>query len=471
MKKGIILYLCIVLQVAHSFGQQQPNIILIVADDLGWTDLQCYGSSFYETPNLDRLAAAGKKFTQSYAACNVCSPSRAALLTGKYPARLHITDWIQGHRRPYAKLLPPDWTMYLPLQEVTIAELLRAQGYATASIGKWHLGDEEKYYPENQGFDLNIGGYFKGSPNQYFSPYNNPRLPDGPPGEELTDRLTQEAIRYMEAHKNAPFFIYLPFYAVHTPLQAKQEDVAYFKKRINTGNRQQNPVYAAMIKNMDRNVGTLLEALEKQNLINNTLVIFTSDNGGLIGNQKDPRKQVTSNYPFREGKGTAYEGGVRIPTIFYWKGNIRPGGVDVPIISMDLYPTIAALAGMNGKNIPGNDGLDITPLLLDRGGLNERNLFWHYPHYHNQGATPYSSVRTADKKLVYYYETGKKELYDLKGDPEEQHDLSSRQPQEAARLYQLLQQWLQSVKAQPPRENPSYDKNREQEKGAYKDPE
>lgn len=469
MKKILILYVIILFQSVYIFAQKQPNIILILADDLGWADLQCYGSTFYETPNLDRLATGGKKFTQSYAACNVCSPTRASLLTGKYPARLQITDWIKGHQRPYAKLLPPEWTMHLPIEEVTIAELLKTKGYATASIGKWHLGHDEKYYPEHQGFDVNIGGYYKGSPNQYFSPYKNPNLSDGPDGEDLTDRLTQEAIHFIDANKTHPFFMYLPYYAVHTPLQAKEEDIEYFKKRINTAYPQQNPIYAAMIKNMDRNIGKLMEALEKYSLDKNTLVIFTSDNGGLVGNQTNIAKRITTNIPFREGKGTAYEGGVRIPTIFYWKGKIKPGIVETPIISMDLYPTIASFASVNRANIPSHDGVDITPLLFDKTDIKERSLFWHYPHYHGQGATPYSSIRAADKKLIYYYETGKKELYDLKTDYEEQHDISSIQPQETERLYQLLQQWLQNVKAQMPRKNPAYDKKREFEKGAYSD--
>ena len=452
------------------FGQQ-PNIILIVADDLGWTDLACYGSDFYETPNLDQMAAKGMKFTQAYAACNVCSPSRAALMTGKYPARTHITDWIKGHQRPYAQLLPPDWTMELPLEETTIAELLKSKGYATASVGKWHLGEEEKFYPEHQGFDVNVGGYFKGSPTSYFSPYKNPRLKDGKPGENLTDRLADEALQFITTNQEKPFFVYLPFYAVHTPIKAKEEDLAHFKAKLDTSKDHQNPVYAGLIKNMDRNIGKLMDKLRELNLSNNTLIIFTSDNGGLIGNRQDRAKQITSNYPLREGKGTAYEGGTRVPAIFYWDGHIKPGSTDLPIISMDIFSTIAGVAGVDKKDMPLHDGADIAPLLLKRQQPSKRNLYWHYPHYHSQGATPYSAVREGDQKLIYYYETGKKELYNLSNDPGEQHDLSAKKKAETDRLYATLQNWLKQTNAQLPVANKAFDKKRELEKGKYQAPE
>ncbi|MCH5598235.1 sulfatase [Niabella ginsengisoli] len=454
-KTGLLVLVFV--QTTFCFSQK-PNIVLIVADDLGWTDLACYGSDFYETPNLDQLAAKGMKFTQAYAACNVCSPSRAAIMTGKYPARTHITDWIKGHQRPYARLLPPDWTMQLPLEETTIAELLKSQGYATASIGKWHLGDDEKYYPEHQGFDVNIGGYYKGSPTSYFSPYKNPRLKDGVTGEQLTDRLADEAIQFISTTHNRPFFVYLPFYAVHTPLKAKDEDLSYFKAKIDTSKNHQNPVYAGLIKNMDRNIGKLINALQQLQLDKNTLVIFTSDNGGLIGNRQNREKQVTSNYPLREGKGTAYEGGTRVPAIFYWAEHIKPGSTDTPIISMDMFSTIAGVAGLHGKDIPVNDGADISPLLLKQEKLSNRNLYWHYPHYHSQGATPYSAILEGDTKLIYYYETGKKELYNLKNDIGERHDLSDKEKGNTERLYLSLQKWLKETNAQLPVINPNFDK-------------
>ncbi|WP_346238406.1 sulfatase [Niabella insulamsoli] len=437
-------------------GAQQPNIILIVADDLGWTDLSCYGSDFYETPHLDQLAANGLKFNQAYAACTVCSPTRAALMTGKYPARTHITDWIKGYQRPDAPLLPPDWTMHLPLEETTIAELLKSKGYATASVGKWHLGHEEKYYPENQGFDINIAGYFKGSPTSYFSPYKNPRLKDGDDGEQLTDRLTDEALAFIAANKEKPFFVYLPFYAVHTPLNAKQEDLDYFQKKQNPEKHHQNPVYAGLIKNMDRNIGKMMARLDKLQLTGQTIVIFTSDNGGLIGNRRQRDKQVTSNYPLREGKGTAYEGGTRVPAIFFWKDHIQPGQAEVPIISMDIFPSIASLAHIDKSKWPQNDGMDLTPFLLKKRAIEPRNLYWHYPHYHSQGATPYSAIRQGDFKLIYFYETGKKELYHLSRDVGEQNDISADNKEKTDQLFAALQQWLRQTNAQFPLPNPAY---------------
>lgn len=270
-----------------------PNIIVFLVDDLGWADTRCYGSSFYETPNIDKLAAKGIRFTNAYAACTVCSPSRAAFLTGKYPARLQLTDWIKGYERPYAKLLSPDWKQYLPLEETTIAEVLKKQRYATAMIGKWHLGDDVKYYPEHQGFDSNTGGTFQGSPPSYFSPYRIARLKDGPVGEYLTDRLTDEALKFISAEKESPFFLYLSFYAVHTPLQAKEEEVKYYKAKINPTAAQQNPVYAAMIKNMDENIGRITDLVEKLGLAQNTLLIFTSDNGGLVRGKEGSKGRIT----------------------------------------------------------------------------------------------------------------------------------------------------------------------------------
>src|SRR5690606_2301943 len=268
-------------------------------------------------------------------------------------------------------------------------ELLKKRNYATASIGKWHLGENEKYYPENQGFDVNIGGYYKGSPWSYFSPYKNPKLTDGKTGEQLTDRLTDEAISFISSNRERPFFVYLPYYAVHTPLNAKEEDIAYFKNKADTNARQQNPVYAGLIKNLDRNIGKLADSLKQLNLSENTLIIFTSDNGGLIGNKNDKRKQVTSNYPLRDGKGSVYEGGVRVPAFFTWPGKIKPGISKTPIISMDIYTTIASAAGVKQEEFPANDGINLLPLLTARSKPEQRNIYWHYPHYHNQGATPY----------------------------------------------------------------------------------
>jgi arylsulfatase A-like enzyme len=328
-----------------------PNIILILVDDLGWTDLSCQGSTFYETPNIDRLAKEGMRFKHGYSACTVCSPTRAAVLTGKYPARLHITDWIAGHQRPFAKLKPPDWTQQLPQEETTIAELLKGAGYATFHVGKWHLGDEA-HWPTTHGFDVNVGGNGRGQPPSYFFPYERdaiklPGLTTGANNEYLTDRLTDEALRIIDANKDQPFFLYLPHYTVHTPLQAKPEKIVKYRAKADTNPKrergmnssQHNATYAAMIESLDESVGRIMKQLDELGLTENTLVIFTSDNGGLTLNQ------TTSNVPLRAGKGSAYEGGVRVPLIVRYPPLVKAGATcDVPAMSIDLAPSIADLA-------------------------------------------------------------------------------------------------------------------------------
>ncbi len=434
--------------------QTSPNIIVLLVDDLGWTDVGCYGSTFYETPNIDKLARQGLKFTNAYAACNVCSPSRASFLTGKNPARLHITDWIQGHEKPYAKLLPPNWTQFLPLQETTIAEVLKKKNYATASIGKWHLGDDIKYYPEHQGFDVNIAGNYLGSPPSYFSPYHIPRLKNGPKGEYLTDRLTDDALQFIRDKKDQPFFLYLSYYAVHIPLQGKPEDVAYFKSKRDSNANQKNAVYAAVIKSVDENVGRVTKLIDDLNLSKNTIIFFISDNGGLLG----IKNHITSNLPLRGGKGTSYEGGVRVPFIVKWKGRINENTVsDVPIIHTDFFPTVAELTKSDISHISNIDGVSITPVLFGGDKLKKRELYWHYPHYHTEGATPFSSVRDGDWKLIYFYETGKKELYNLKTDPGELNDVAAKETKIAETLYEKIKSWKRKVGAQDPVPNPKYD--------------
>jgi arylsulfatase A len=289
--------------------QDPPNVVFILVDDLGATDLGCAGSAYYETPNIDRLAAGGLRFTRAYSACTVCSPTRAALLTGKYPARLRVTDWIAGHKRPKAKLRVPDWVMRLPLEERTLAEALKGAGYATASVGKWHLGEPE-FWPEKHGFDLNVGGSDRGQPGSYFAPYKIPTLADGPKGESLTERITEEAVRFIEAKRAGPFFLYLPHFTVHTPIQAKPEDVEKYKAKAKPDAPHRNPAYAAMIESLDRSVGRIVDVLKRRGLTEQTLIVFTSDNGGLL--------PVTTNLGLRAGKGSAYEGGVRVPAIASW---------------------------------------------------------------------------------------------------------------------------------------------------------
>lgn len=439
---------------AHAAAPARPNVVLILVDDLGWNDLGVTGSEFYETPHIDRLARAGMRFTQAYAACTVCSPTRAALLTGKYPARLHLTDWIKGHDYPKAKLRPPAWTMQLPLEEVTLAEHLKAAGYATAHIGKWHLGGAG-FEPERQGFDVNLGGDHRGQPPSYFAPYGLPRLTDGPAGEYLTDREGAEAARFIAANKDRPFFLNLWFYAVHTPLQAKADLVAkYRRKAAALGGAQTNAVYAAMIESLDAAVGHVLQALEEAGVAAHTLVLFTSDNGGLVLG----RPPVTSNAPLRAGKGSSYEGGVRVPLVIRWPGVTRAGSEsDQPVITMDLCATVLEATGAAPAG-GAPDGLSLLPLLRDPGTrLHRTALFWHYPHYHPGGATPYAAIRDGDWKLVQHFETGRNELFHLREDPGEANDLAAQHPDRVMELARRLFDWQNALRAQWPVYNPDHE--------------
>ncbi len=441
---------------AETAPPRPPNVIVILVDDLGETDLACYGSRFYETPNIDQLAKDGVRFANGYSACTVCSPTRAALLTGKYPARLHLTDWIAGHERPKAKLKIPDWQKFLPFEEITLAEQFKAAGYATASIGKWHLtpglkeGDEA-YYPEKHGFDVNVGGYARGQPPSYVAPYKIPTLPEGPAGEFLTDREANETAKFIEANKDKPFFVYLPHYAVHTPLGGKPEVVAkYQAKTAKTADlKQKNATYAALIESVDDSVGKIRATLRKLKLEQNTIIVFTGDNGGLL--------PVTENSPYRVGKGSAYEGGVRVPLIVTWPGVTKGAQVEAtPAITMDLYPTLLELAGVKPMQSL-VDGISLAPLLRSGAKPDRDAIFWHYPHYHPGGATPYSAIRSGDLRLVHFYEDGRDELYDLAHDVGETKDLAAAQPERAKALRTRLDAWLKSVDAQLPTPNPAYD--------------
>jgi arylsulfatase A len=429
----------------------KPNILFILTDDLGWTDGGCFGSKFYETPNIDRLATQGMRFTDNYSACTVCSPSRAAVLTGEYPARLHITDFIPGHVRTKAKLSVPDWTMHLPLEVPNLAKALKSAGYATASFGKWHLG-KEAFWPEKQGFDLNIAGCDKGQPPTYFSPYKIPTLTEGPPGEFLSDRLTSEAIKFIEQNKDRPFFIYLPHYAVHSPIMAKPEVIAKYKSKVDKQAPYKcKPEYAGLIESVDDSVGRLLAKLDELKLSENTIVIFTSDNGGLAN--------VTTNLSLRAGKGSAYEGGVRVPLIVKWPGVTKPGSVcHTPVIGVDFYPTLLAMAGVMPP--PGVvDGESLEPLLRQSGSMKRDAIYWHYPHYHPGGATPYGAIREGDFRLIEFYEDNHVELYNLKDDIGETKDLAATLPDKTSALRQKLHDWRQHVGAQMPTPNPNYDPN------------
>jgi arylsulfatase A-like enzyme len=437
--------LCLASLLTFLSAAPSPNVIVILVDDMGQTDLACYGSKLYETPHIDRLAKEGVRFANGYSACTVCSPTRAALLTGKYPARLHLTDWIAGHERPKAKLKIPAWQKFLPFEEITLAEQFKAAGYATASIGKWHLtpalkeGDDA-YYPEKHGFDLNVGGYARGQPPSYHAPYKIPTLPEGPAGEFLTDREAAEAVKFIEANKEKPFFLYLPHYAVHTPLGGKPDVIAKYQAKSAKlpELKQKNATYAALVESVDDSLGTIRAALARLKLEENTIIVFTSDNGGLI--------PVTDNAPFRVGKGSAYEGGVRVPLI------IEP----TPAMSIDLYPTVLELAGVKPLQSL-VDGVSLAPLLKSGAKPDRAELFWHYPHYHPGGATPYSAVRSGDFRLVHFYEDGRDELYDLANDVGETKDLAAAQPALAKTLRTRLDAWLKSVDAQLPTKNPDHD--------------
>jgi arylsulfatase A len=472
-------FITLVVSCCLSAADSPPNVVLILIDDMGFTDLSCYGSKFYETPHIDRLAAGGMRLTHGYSACTVCSPTRSAIMTGKYPARLHITDWIAGHQRPYAKLKVPDWRMYLPHEEVTIGETFKANGYATCHIGKWHLGGEE-YAPTTNGFDINVAGTHVGSPPTYFFPYKNingslPGLQEGKPGEYLTDRLTDEAIKFITAAKDQPFFLYMPFYAVHTPLMGKPEKVAKYeaKAKANPENPQHHATYGAMVESLDEGIGRLVAHLENLKLRDNTIVVFTSDNGGLKLNQ------VTSNDPARAGKGSAYEGGVRVPYIFSYPPKIRAGSTsDAAVMSIDLFPTLIELCGLTRKpaaqakhsavNTPIVDGISVASVLTEKGPIDRDALYWHYPHYHPGGATPYGAVRTGDWRLVEFYEDGKTELYNLKDDIGESKDLTISQRSKRDQLLGMLQKWRSQIGAQMPTQNPDYDAQRDAQQPAGK---
>jgi arylsulfatase A-like enzyme len=445
-----------------------PNVVLFLIDDLGQRDLGCYGSTFYKTPNVDRLAKDGLKFTDFYAACPVCSPTRASIVTGKYPQRVGITDWIPGRKDlPEQRLKRPQIKNELALEEVTIAEALKKRGYATAHVGKWHLGGKG-FEPTQQGFDVNIAGDHTGTPLSYFAPFANkagaqmPGLEKAEPGEYLTDRLALEAEKFIEANKAKPFFLYMPHYAVHTPLRAPQALVDKYKTTPTHG-KQSNATYAAMVESMDSAVGRVLKKLDDLKLSENTLVIFTSDNGGLAtleGMQYAP----TFNAPLREGKGYLYEGGVRVACLMKWPGRIKPGSVANDVsCSIDLFDTILEASQQGAKDrpeVPGGkrDGWSLMPLFAgDR--MKQRPIFWHYPHYANQGSRPGGAVRAGNWKLIEYYEDGRRELFDLSKDQSESRNVIAQNPKVAQDLAQQLAAWRTEVGAQMPTPNPDYRPN------------
>lgn len=448
-------------------AEPRPNIVLILADDLGWSDLGCYGADLHETPHLDRLAQQGMRFTDAYA-MSVCTPSRAALLTGKHAARLHMTIWSEGSRNgpKKRKLIQADSLHDLPHTETTLATRLRDAGYLTALVGKWHLGDAS-HYPETHGFDVNIGGTQWGAPQTFFWPYSGsgrfgpefryvPHLEFGKPGEYLTDRLTGEALRVIDHAGDQPFFLYLAHYAPHTPIEAKADDIRHFEAKHRPGQHHQNAVYAAMVKSLDDSVGHVLAHLKQKGLEQNTIVIFTSDNGGYIGTDKGQTVPVTSNAPLRSGKGSLYEGGIRVPLIVRWPG-VTPAAAECqePVVLMDLFHTLTAALSGKPPEEPA-DGLDLKSLLQNaETTLKRDSLYFHYPHYYAT-TTPVSAVRSGDWKLLEYLEDGRRELYYLKDDPGEQTDLAHRMPDKAASLLKQLHEWRTEVRAAIPTPNPNF---------------
>jgi arylsulfatase A-like enzyme len=436
----------------------KPNVILILIDDMGWADAGCYGSSFYKTPQIDRLAAQGVRFTDAYAAGPVCSPTRASILTGKHPARLQLTDWLPGRQdRPSQKLVKPDIQEHLPLGEVTIAEALKPAGYVSASIGKWHLGGKG-YLPQDQGFDLNIAGDAAGSPLSYFAPFRSglhvmPGLAESRAGEYLTDRLTDEAEKFIEANRDRPFFLYLAHYAVHIPLKAKAAMIAKYEAMPKPG-PQTNAIYAAMMESVDESVGHIVRFLERLNLSERTLIVFTSDNGGLSV-KEGPDTPSTSNSPLRDGKGYLYEGGIRVPLIVTWPGAIQGGRVEhVPVCSIDFFPTILELAGATPRS--GLDGVSLAGLLRDTAPPKRDALYWHYPHYSNQGGQPCGAVRAGDFKLIQFFEDDRLELYNLKDDLSERDNLAAKFPDRTQALLAQLKGWRRTQNAQMMEPNPDY---------------
>lgn len=467
-------------------AEKPLNVVFFLVDDYGWKDVGYNGSSFYQTPNIDRLAASGMVFTDGYAACPVCSPTRAAIMSGKHPARIDTTDFFGGpqgsnilrqieegkeNRFTQRPLIPADYIPQLPLEEVTLAEAFKAAGYATFFAGKWHLGGEG-FYPTDQGFDINMGGFHRGGPyggGKYFAPFDGMPNLTGQPGDHLPARLAEETSKFITEHKDGPFLAYFSFYSVHTPLMGRPDLVAKYremKTRMRIagpifgpeGGRevrlvQEHAVYAAMVEAMDQAVGHVLDTLEKEGLADNTIIVFTADNGGLSTSEGSP----TSNYPLRAGKGWLYEGGIREPTIVRWPGHTKPGSVSgEPVISHDFYPTLLAAAGLPMMPQQHVDGVSLVPVLNgSTDDLGREAIYWHYPHYGNQGGSPGSVVRAGDWKLIEWFEPGKGiELFNLAEDLGEQHNLADANPEKVKELYAMLEAWRDEVDAKLPTVNP-----------------
>lgn len=502
----------------NSVESAKPNVIIFLVDDMGWSDVACYGSEFYDTPNIDRLADEGLRFTDAYATCHVCSPSRASIMTGKYPARLKLTDWLTGRREfPFQRLNNAFINQALPLEEITLAEVLKQNGYRTAQLGKWHLGESEMG-PLTQGFDIQIPqNWYKGWPKAgYHAPFQLDGL-GGKEGDYLTDRLTDKALAFIQGNKDKPFFLYLSHFAVHDPIQGRADLVEKYEKRraqlppdekpfVLEGNpdasevyspgqlgkmihediyadyrvlskqmvkikqRQDNPQFAAMVESIDESLGRVIGKLESLGISENTIIIFTSDNGGMAGaNFGRPDRVVspakldaafsTSNLPLRGAKGWMYEGGIRVPLIIKWPGKGVPGSVsDVPVIGTDYYPTILDMVGI--PKIPDQhaDGVSLAPLFNKSGTIDRDAIYWHFPHYSNHGMqSPGAAIRSGKYKLLEYFENGTVQLFDLESDIGEENNLAETRPEIANKMRRKLHQWYKEVDAEMMPPNPGFD--------------
>lgn len=513
----LIILLLVIPFISCKKQNTQPNIIFFLVDDLGWTDVGCYGSQFYETPNIDALAESGVRFTDAYAASHVCSPTRASIITGKYPASINLTDWLTGRRDfPFQKMLNVEINQHIPYDVKTLPEILNANGYKTAIYGKWHLG-EDSASTARQGFDTHIPDWNRGWPkNGYYFPYGMKGLEEGDDGEYLTDRLTNEALKYIEQNKDEPFFLYLSHFAVHDPIEGRPDLVEKYQKKlakmippkshpfilegkpgvenpisrvnldkaidqeeyqgfkvfpnqtVKIKQHQDNVQFAGMVESMDESLGRVLNKLNELEIDEQTIVIFYSDNGGMsAANFWDPKRNIpedeldkafsTSNLPLRGGKGWLYEGGIRVPLIIKWPGKgLQKVTCDVPVTSPDFLPTILDMVSI--KNTENSDGLSLVPLLNGDSKLNRSAIFWHFPHYSNHGMqSAGGAVRSGDFKLLEYYDTGKVQLFNLKDDIGEQKDLSEIELKKTNELREKLHFWRDKTRAQMMNPNPNYD--------------
>lgn len=484
--RDLLTVLFTLLLISCSFVQfvsaqdKQPNVVLFLIDDMGKHDLSCEGSTFYESPNIDRLALGGMRFSDGYATCRVCSPSRASIQLGQFTARHGITDWIGAKSgmnwKRDDRVLPAEYIHNLPHDDVSLAEAMKEGGYKTFFAGKWHLGGEGSW-PDDHGFEINVGGHHRGSPpGGYFAPYTNPAMESGPDGESLPLRLADETVGFIKNHKDQPFFAMLSFYSVHGPVQTTKELWAKYQKKASkmperktrflmdrtmaVRQVQDHPLYGGMVQVTDEAVGRVLDTLEELNLTNDTIVIFTSDNGGVSSGDA----YATSNLPLRGGKGRQWEGGIREPFyIRYPKVTTAKSNCETPVTGADLYPTILDLCGLELRPKQHVDGVSLAPLLRGET-IDDRPLFWHYPHYGNQGGEPGSIIRQGDWKLIHYYEDGRNELYNLTDDIGEKSDLVRAHPVRAAAMWMQLDEWLKSVDAKRPTPDPRYDPSKGQAK-------